>query len=154
MRQVVEHISDAERVFGYRAWRIAAGDPTGLPGWDEQFISSTDYGPADAEAMAAEFLGLRASNLHLLRRIEESRWSNQGIADSMPLSVRAIAFLMAGHLIHHQDILQQRLGWPTKEGFTLIGLGFHNLNSGESSRMIIRQAILSSRRHGWQGQGG
>ena len=108
--QVIQHCVDAERVFGYRALRFATGDKTELPGWDENRYAAVAYAPgANLYALAAEFSLTRKSNLALLRRLGPDASDEIGSADGRRVSVRAIAWLMAGHWIHHERILRQRL---------------------------------------------
>lgn len=110
VRQVVEHCIDAERVFGYRVLRFSTGEIVELPGWDENFYATSNYGPnADLAALADEYVAVRQANLLLIKRLNESAWDNSGVADGNPYSVRSIAWLMAGHWIHHETILRSRL---------------------------------------------
>ena len=111
IHQVIEHIVDAERVFGYRALRFSTGDTTELPGWNENEFAAQDYGSnVSVDGLASEFASLRRANVCLLKRIDTSRLQKIGLADGRSFSVRAIAYLMVGHLLHHQRILQLRLG--------------------------------------------
>lgn len=111
VRQVIEHCTDAERVFGYRALRFAAGDTTDLPGWDENSYAASGYGPAATICeLGQEFTALRAANVALLSRLIPDAWDCSGRADGRPVSVRLLAWLMAGHWAHHHQILLKRLG--------------------------------------------
>ncbi|MEP3480115.1 MAG: DinB family protein [Fuerstiella sp.] len=110
VRQVIEHLLDAERVFGYRILRFASGDLVDLPGWDENHYASCGYcDPVDVDAMAGEFSELRSANLSLLKRLSKSVICNAGTADGNPFSVNSIAYVMAAHWVHHQQILEKRL---------------------------------------------
>ncbi len=107
---VLEHCCDAERVFGYRLLRFAAGDKTDLPGWDEVEYAACGYGNQLApEQLKTEMLSLRTANMQLLSRFTENAWKGRGTADGRVVSVRTLAWLMAGHWIHHRKILQKRL---------------------------------------------
>ena len=111
VQQVIEHCIDAERVFGYRVLRIASGENIELPGWDENHFADCGYGRnADLDLLASEFLAQRGANLALLARLGDDAWHRQGVADQNPFSVRTLAWLMAGHWIHHRNILEKRLG--------------------------------------------
>ena len=110
IRQVLAHCADAERVFGYRMLRYAAGDPTELPGWDENFYADSRFGLGNFEHLVSELDQLRQTNLLLLQRIEPACWDRSGVAEGKRLSVRALAWLTAGHLRHHLLIVQKRLG--------------------------------------------
>lgn len=110
LRQVFAHCADAERVFGYRMLRYAAGDATELPGWDENFYADSGFGLGDFERLVSELDLLRQTNLLLLQRLEPGCWDRSGTAEGKRLSVRALAWLTAGHLRHHLLIVQKRLG--------------------------------------------
>lgn len=111
IRQVFEHCADAERVFGYRAMRIASGDCTELPPWDENAYAASRFGLGGTFSMLVEEWGaLRRSNFILLRRIEPAAWDRSTVANGVSLTVRAVAWLMAAHLQHHLEIVEQRLG--------------------------------------------
>lgn len=109
IREVVAHIIDTERIFAYRALRIARGDTTPLPGFDEN-----RYAPESLAAgrtltdLAEEFALVRRSNLALLKSLTPAVAARQGVASNTPVSVRAIAWIMAGHLVHHLGILRGR----------------------------------------------
>ncbi|MEM8732874.1 MAG: DinB family protein [Planctomycetota bacterium] len=110
IRTVIEHCCDAERVFGYRILRFAAGDQTDLPGWDESTYASSGYSQARSKVeLANEYSASRASNLALLSRIQPESLDRIGTADGRKMSVRTIVWLMAGHWIHHHGILEARL---------------------------------------------
>ena len=109
--QVIEHCCDAERVFGYRVLRFATGDKTDLPGWDENFYADSGYAVSrDQSLLKQEFESLRQSNLCLLQRIRKESLDYLGTADGRQVSVRTVAWLMAGHWLHHEGILKKRLG--------------------------------------------
>ena len=107
---VIEHCCDAERVMGYRALRFATGDQTELPGWDESHFARCGYGECtDPQALAEEFRALRQANLCLFHRLSENSFDQIGTANGMRASVRTLAWLSAGHWLHHQKILEKRL---------------------------------------------
>jgi hypothetical protein len=111
VRTVIEHCCDAERVFGYRALRFATGEAVELPGWDENHFASCGYGGRGTSAdLAGEFYHTRYSNLCLLKRLQPSVWDLFGTANGMQAAVRTLAWLMAGHWLHHEEILLKRLG--------------------------------------------
>jgi hypothetical protein len=111
VREVLGHVTDVERVFGYRALCISRLDQTPLPGFDENdYVAHSSYAETPVEGLAAEFASLRSGNLALLRRLEPARWLKVGNANGSPVSVRALAFIMAGHFRHHLAILRDRYG--------------------------------------------
>lgn len=109
IRQVLGHIADVERVLGYRALCISRLDETALPGFDENdYVASSTYAEAPAAGIAFEFASLRVANLALFKRLEASRWEQVGNANGSLVSVRALAFILAGHFRHHLGILRDR----------------------------------------------
>ena len=114
IRQVYEHCSNAERVFGYRIMRFAAGDTTELPGWDENAYADSRFGLGNFHQIVKELGALRQANLALLRRITPNAWDRAGTADNQSVSVRALAWIAAAHLHHHLQIVAERCQVPLK----------------------------------------
>ncbi len=110
IRQVLAHCAEAERVFGYRMLRIAAGDPSELADWDENAYADARYGLGNFDQMVMEISHLREANLILLKRLNPPCWDRVGTVGGHRMSVRAIAWLTAGHLRHHLQIVAQRIG--------------------------------------------
>jgi len=109
IREVVGHIADAERVFTYRALRFARADATELPGFDQDVWSTTTN--AHARTLASlldELQALRASTVSLFRGFDDAAWDRSGIASKNPVTVRALAFIVAGHEHHHLKIVKER----------------------------------------------
>ncbi|MGB7346798.1 MAG: DinB family protein [Pirellulaceae bacterium] len=110
VRQVFEHCANAERVFGYRMLRIAAGDPTNMPSWDENAYADARFGLGNFTHIVTELGDLRRANEVLLRRIIPGAWDRTGFVDGKEISLRAIAWITAGHLQHHLEIIEKRCG--------------------------------------------
>jgi hypothetical protein len=111
IREIVGHLIDGERVFGYRALCIARGESQNLPGFDEnEYMLSAPYDGIDLEDLLSEFRLVRLANLAMLRNLDEAAWMRTGTANDSPISVRAIAFIMAGHTRHHMGVLRDRYG--------------------------------------------
>lgn len=108
VRQVIEHCANAERVFGYRILRAAAGDSTPLPSWDENAYADARFGLGTFSNLISELGALRQSNRLLLSRIEPAAWQRCVPVDSQPVSVRAMAWIAAAHLAHHLAIIENR----------------------------------------------
>jgi hypothetical protein len=109
VKEVVCHLADAERVFAYRALSIARGDQTPLPGFDEN--AWAPQSGADARPIGDlldEFTAVRAATVRLLRGLDAPAWSRSGTASGKPVTVRALAYIMAGHELHHLSILKER----------------------------------------------
>lgn len=111
IREVFGHLGDAERVFGYRAFCISRGDRTSLPGFDEQeYVAASGFNSRELSSLAHELTLLRESNLLLLRHLDPEKWRRTGVANGTLISVRALAFIMAGHVNHHFGVLRDRYG--------------------------------------------
>ena len=98
IRQVFEHCADAERVFGYRMLRLAAGDETSLPAWNENDYADSRFGLGNFAGLVSEIGHLRQANLLLLRRIVPPAWDRAANIDGEKVTVRALAWIAAGHL--------------------------------------------------------
>jgi hypothetical protein len=111
IRELLGHIGDAERIFGYRALRIGRGDQTPLAGFDEKpYVAASGADTRPLADLLEEFAAVRAANLIVLRHLPEAAWLNMGTANNNPVSVRAVAYTMAGHVLHHMAVLRERYG--------------------------------------------
>ena len=109
LKEVVGHLADTERVFAYRALRIARGDTIPLPAFDDQAwvaeMGAADRGLSD---MVEEFGLVRRASLALFRHLPPAAWTRRGIASDHPASVRALAYIMVGHARHHLEVVEAR----------------------------------------------
>ena len=116
VKEVVCHISDSERIFAYRALRIARGDTTPLVGFNQEpYVVAAE---ADARPLAdllAEFVSVRDSTLWLFRSLPAAAWLRRGVASDAPVSVRALAYIIAGHENHHVRSLLTEYLTPAME---------------------------------------
>jgi len=111
VKQVVGHLSDAERVFSYRAMRMARADATPLPGFDEQeFVRHADFDSRPLEDLLLELRAVRSGSIALFAGLSDEALRRRGVANDQPFSVRAIAWSIAGHELHHRRILNERYG--------------------------------------------
>ena len=109
IREVVSHMIDAERVFAYRAFCISRGEAASLPSFDEnEYAAQSHSDSVPLAELLEEFATVRKSNIPFLSRLEEEKWKQLGTAGKNPISVRALAFIMAGHVRHHCNILKER----------------------------------------------
>lgn len=111
VKEVICHITDAERIFTYRILRIARGDTTPLASFDENAYAVT-CGANDRalDTLLGEFAAVRGATLALLRWLPEAAWTNRGVASTKEVSVRGLAWITAGHAQHHFSILKERYG--------------------------------------------
>lgn len=108
-KEVLGHICDGERVFTYRALRIARGDQTPLAGFDEnEYAKASPAGRRPLADLLEEYTAVRASTIALLRGFDEEAWLRRGTTNNSPASVRALGYIIAGHDAHHQRIFQEK----------------------------------------------
>jgi DinB family protein len=109
IREIVGHLIDGERVFGYRAFCIARGEQQNLPGFDQDdYMLTSHYHQIELEDLLSELRLIRLGNIAMFRTLDEEAWSRIGLANNNSVSVRALAFTMAGHLRHHMNVLRER----------------------------------------------
>ena len=109
IREVIGHLSDAERIFSYRALRIARGDATPLPPFDENtYVPTANSEARTMASLLTEFSIARESSALLFESLAEDAWVRRGTVSGKEISVRAIAYIMVGHPLHHLRILRER----------------------------------------------
>lgn len=109
IRQVVSHINDTERVFAYRALWFARALPLELPSFDQD-VAVTFAGADDRDwnTHIDEFAAVRSASVALFRSLSDEAWNRRGVASGNPFTVRALAYITAGHVAHHVRILHER----------------------------------------------
>ncbi len=109
IREIIGHLSDAERVFSYRALRFARGDTIPVEGFDEnQYVANGAFGSRSLDDLLGEFEHLRRSSIHLFGGLTREAFSARGTASGKEITVRALAFVLPGHEAHHLDVLRTR----------------------------------------------
>ena len=109
MKEILGHVNDAERIFTYRALRIARGDQTPLPGFEQDdYVKTGGFNERPLADLVEEFADIRSASLALFRSFDEEEWLRRGTASEKEVSVRALGFITAGHELHHRRILEER----------------------------------------------
>ncbi len=109
IREVLQHIIDAERIFAYRALRFARQDKTPLPGFDENLFAETAKADTrDWKNLVDEYNAVRSSNEFLFASFDEDQLQSNGISYNSPNYVLAIGFIIVGHAAHHQRVVKER----------------------------------------------
>jgi DinB family protein len=111
IKEMVGHLSDTERVFAYRALRIGRGDTTPLSSFDDQVYVGES--PADEHTLGdltAEWGDVRRATIALFANLLPAAWPRRGTASDRPITVRALAYIIAGHVRHHAEVLEARYG--------------------------------------------
>ena len=111
MREVVGHLVDVERVLGFRAYCFSRGEAQPLPGVDfESYAAMGEHDRRTLADMLQEFKGLRRSHVAMFRALDEEASRRIGTADGNPVSPRALAYILAGHVRYHSRLLEERYG--------------------------------------------
>lgn len=109
IKEVLQHIIDAERIFAYRALRFARKDKTPLPGFDENsFAAASKADARNWDKLVEEFKVVRRSSELLFHSFDEEQLESDGISSNAPNYVLALGFIIIGHTMHHQKILKER----------------------------------------------
>jgi uncharacterized damage-inducible protein DinB len=109
IKEVMGHVIDTERIFSYRAMRIARGDQTPLPGFEQNpYVTAGKFDARPLAESAAEFDAVRRATQALFASLDAEALARRGTASGNPVTTRAIAYIVAGHVQHHMDILTER----------------------------------------------
>ena len=109
VRQMVGHMADTERVFGFRALWYARADPSALPGFEQDdWMAASDFEALSLEDLLREFQAARTNNWLMLKHLAPEAWERRGIANGHPFTVRAYAHGMLGHERAHLRVLAER----------------------------------------------
>ncbi|WP_158796303.1 DinB family protein [Pedobacter sp. L105] len=109
IKEMTGHIIDTERIFAYRLTAIARGEQQLLPGFDQDgYMANTNFSDRSLLSLSEEFGLLRKANLYLFRSFTEEELDRIGTASDRKISVRAILYATAGHLIHHIQVIKDK----------------------------------------------
>jgi hypothetical protein len=109
VKEVLGHVIDTERIFSYRALRIARNDRTPMEGFEQDdYVKYGPFAQCSLATLVEEFKSVRLATLSLFRGLDEAAWVRRGVANKNQVSVRAIAYIIAGHETHHKKILQEK----------------------------------------------
>ncbi|MGA7574460.1 MAG: DinB family protein [Terriglobales bacterium] len=109
VKEVLGHICDAERVFAYRALRISRGDATPLESFDENdYVRNGPFARCSLADLIEDYIAVRRSTVSLFRPLDAAAWMRRGIASKNEVTVRALAYIIAGHELHHRRMLEEK----------------------------------------------
>lgn len=109
VNEVVGHMIDCERLFAGRALRFARNDATPIPGFEQDdYVRNATFDAYPLSDLASELEAVRHSTIFLFRHMDEEAWTRRGLANNAEVSVRALAYIIAGHELHHREILSAR----------------------------------------------
>ncbi|MFJ5714372.1 DinB family protein [Neobacillus sp. NPDC093127] len=109
IKEVLGHMADTERIMSYRLLRIGRGDQTPLAGFDENdFIAGAQFDHLPNKNILEDFAATRNATITLIQNMSENAWARKGLANETEITTRAIAYIIAGHAIHHLKIIHER----------------------------------------------
>jgi len=109
VKEVLGHVCDAERIFAYRALRISRADATPLESFEQDdYVRNGPFADRLLSDLVEDFIAVRRATLSLLRNLDEAAWMRRGIASNNEVTVRALAYMIAGHELHHRRILEDK----------------------------------------------
>jgi len=109
VNQLVGHVIDSERLFTNRALRFARNDATPVPGFEQDdYVRNSTFDAYPLTELADELEMVRQSTVFFFKHLNEEAWTRRGIANGAEVSVRALAYIIAGHELHHREILLSR----------------------------------------------
>ena len=109
VKELIGHVIDSERIFAYRALRFGRGDATPLSGFEQDdYVRGADFDKRTLSDLADEYEQVRRATISLFANLDESAWNRRGAANNNEVSVRGLAFIVAGHERHHVEILRTR----------------------------------------------
>jgi hypothetical protein len=108
-KEVLGHVCDTERIFAYRALRIARADATPVEGFEQDdYVRNGPFAQRPLADLVEDFIAVRRATVSLLRNLDEAAWGRRGIANKNEITVRALAYIIAGHELHHRRILVEK----------------------------------------------
>ncbi|MEH7335020.1 DinB family protein [Neobacillus drentensis] len=109
IKEVLGHMTDTERIMSYRLLRIGRGDQTALAGFDENdYVAGSQINKLPVKNILDDFIATRKATITLIENMPEEAWGNIGFANNTEVTARAVAFIIAGHEIHHRRIINDR----------------------------------------------
>jgi len=109
IKEVIGHVIDSERIFAYRALRIARGDATPLPGFEQDdYVPTGGFDRRTLRDLADELAAVRQATIHLFRHLDDEALQRRGTASDHTITPRALAYIIAGHELHHVNILRTK----------------------------------------------
>ncbi len=109
VKEVLGHMNDTERILSYRALRVARSDKTPIEGFEQDdYVPNGKFGRRAIEDLLEEFTTIRNATVHLFRNLDAQAGERRGTANKKEITARALAYIIAGHELHHRRILQEK----------------------------------------------
>jgi hypothetical protein len=109
LKEVLGHLNDTERIMSYRALRISRGDQTPIEGYEQDdYVRNGPFGRTSLPDLIEDYIAVRRATISLFRNLDDEAWTRRGTANKNEVTVRALAYLIAGHELHHRRIIEEK----------------------------------------------
>ncbi len=109
LKEVLGHINDTERIMSYRALRISRGDATPIEGFEQDdYVRNAPFARRSLADLIEDYIAVRRATVSLFRNLDEPAWTRRGVANKNEVTVRALAYIIAGHELHHRRIIEEK----------------------------------------------
>jgi DinB superfamily len=109
LKEVLGHMNDTERIMSYRALRISRGDATPIEGYEQDdYVRNGPFAHRPLADLIEDYIAVRRATISLFRNLDEAAWSRRGVANKNEVTVRALAYIIAGHELHHRGIIEEK----------------------------------------------
>jgi hypothetical protein len=109
LKEVLGHLNDTERIMSYRALRISRGDATPIEGYEQDdYVRNSPFARCPMSALIEDYIAVRRATVSLFRNLDEPAWTRRGMANKNEVTVRALAYIIAGHELHHRKIIAEK----------------------------------------------
>jgi hypothetical protein len=109
LKEVLGHINDTERIMSYRALRIARSDTTPIEGFEQDdYVRNGPFARSPLADLIEDYIAVRRATVSLFRNLDEAAWTRRGVANHNEITVRALAYIIAGHELHHRRIIEEK----------------------------------------------
>jgi hypothetical protein len=109
LKEVLGHVNDTERIMSYRALRISRADATPIEGYEQDdYVRNGPFARCPLADLIEDYIAVRRATVSLFRNLDEAAWSRRGVANQNEVTVRALAYIIAGHELHHRRIIEEK----------------------------------------------
>jgi len=109
LKELLGHVNDTERIMSYRALRISRGDATPIEGYEQDdYVRNGPFARRPLADLIEDYIAVRRATISLFRNLDEPAWSRRGVANKNEVTVRALAYIIAGHELHHRRVLEEK----------------------------------------------
>jgi DinB family protein len=109
IKELLGHVNDTERIMSYRALRISRADATPIEGYEQDdYVRHGPFARRPLADLIEDYIAVRRATVSLFRNLDEPAWSRRGVANKNEVTVRALAYIIAGHELHHRRIIEEK----------------------------------------------